>query len=290
MTAASAGDRALLAAFEAGTLSLGAFSHREHVRVAWLLLTSGAPFEEAAPRFCRALRRHVTQLGQAERYHETITWAFLALVNERRHVRRAGDFERFVADNPDLLSPDVLLQVYDPETLGSERARRAFVLPRDRRAPRRERAARASRGPRGARSSTRHAAAVALNPRPRPRGACGAGQLGVVKVLLAAGADPNIAPPQNGITPLVAVSSEPARAELLGALVRAGAAASLASKYGMTPLHWAADTGDLDALAVLLEAGADPDARVEGLGRLPKPRSSGSRSKPHPVCLTGTAR
>jgi hypothetical protein len=94
--------------------------------------------------------------------------------------------------------------------------------------------------------------------------ACGSGQLEVVKVLLAAGADPNIAHPQTGFTPLVVASFVPGHAEVLRALVTAGAAPSLVGKYGMTAMHYVVDAGDLDALAVLLEAGGDPEVRVEG--------------------------
>jgi hypothetical protein len=125
-------DSSLLEAFEACTLPASALSHREHVRVAWLCLASGAPFEEGAARFCRGLRRYVTSLGKADRYHETITWAFLALVNERQHACRATAFELFARENPDLFvgDPSPLLRFYDRETLESERARRVFVLPR----------------------------------------------------------------------------------------------------------------------------------------------------------------
>jgi hypothetical protein len=124
-------DAALVEGFEACSLPATVFCHAEHVRVAWLYLTSGAPFEEAALRFCKGLRRYAESLGEADRYHETITWAFLALVNERRHASGATRFDSFAEQNRDLFEPDLaaLTRFYDRETLQSELARRVFLLP-----------------------------------------------------------------------------------------------------------------------------------------------------------------
>jgi hypothetical protein len=124
-------DGALVEGFEACSLPAAEFGHAEHVRVAWLYLASGAPFEEAALRFCKGLRRYAESLGKADRYHETITWAFLALVNERRHASGATRFDAFAEQNRDLFAPDLaaLTRFYDRETLRSELARRVFLLP-----------------------------------------------------------------------------------------------------------------------------------------------------------------
>jgi hypothetical protein len=124
-------DTTLVARFEDTTLPADAFGHREHVRIAWLLLRE-APFEVAALRFCGALRRYAASLGKAERYHETITWAYLALVNQRLRAGGAQDFDAFARANPDLLhrTGGALAQLYDRATLESPLARRVFLLPR----------------------------------------------------------------------------------------------------------------------------------------------------------------
>lgn len=127
-------DATLVARFEDATLPADAFGHREHVRVAWILLREG-PFETAAARFCGALRRFAASLGKAERYHETITWAYLALVNERLHAPGAPpDFDAFASANPDLFdrAGGALARLYDRATLESPLARRVFLLPRAR--------------------------------------------------------------------------------------------------------------------------------------------------------------
>ena len=124
-------DRDFLDAFEAGTLPVASFHHRDHVRAAWLLLREESP-ATALDRFSAALKRFAAARGKTGLYHETITWAYVLLINER--VQRGGrsfDWEDFASANPDLLTwhPSVLERYYTPETLGSDLARRAFVLP-----------------------------------------------------------------------------------------------------------------------------------------------------------------
>ncbi len=123
--------RDFLAAFENGTLSEDDFHHVDHVRAAWLILREERP-AAALDRFATALKRFAAAKKRAGLYHETITWAYLLLVNER--MERAGRelaWDEFAAANPDLLAwrPSVLDRYYTPETLGSDLARRAFVLP-----------------------------------------------------------------------------------------------------------------------------------------------------------------
>jgi hypothetical protein len=127
-------DASLVARFEDGSLPATELGHREHVRVAWFYL-SRAPFEAAALRFCTHLRRFAAAQGKADRYHETITWAYLAIVNERRHAEGSlPEFEAFARANPDLFDQKkgALAAYYDEATLRSALARRAFLLPRQR--------------------------------------------------------------------------------------------------------------------------------------------------------------
>ena len=124
-------DRDFLAAFEDGTLSEDLFHHSDHVRAAWLLLREGTP-ASALDRFSTALKRFAASKGKSGLYHETITWAYLLLINER--MERGGRqlaWNEFARTNPDLLTwrPSVLDEYYRAETLGSDLARRVFVLP-----------------------------------------------------------------------------------------------------------------------------------------------------------------
>jgi hypothetical protein len=128
-------DAEFLAAFEAATLPEDRFHHADHVRAAWLLLRRQPP-AKVLTRFSRALQRYAASLQKTNLYHETITWAFVLLTNER--MERGGRrlrWEEFAASNPDLLTwrPSVLSGYYTEETLQSDLARRVFLFPDRRR-------------------------------------------------------------------------------------------------------------------------------------------------------------
>src|SRR5262249_36260566 len=129
-------DREFLDAFESASLPEDRFHHRDHFRAAWLLLRQQPP-AEALSRFAEALRRFAASLGKAGLYHETITWAYLLLINERmRRGKGNQSWEEFARENADLMTwrPTILSAYYRDETLKSDLARSVFVLP-DRLAP-----------------------------------------------------------------------------------------------------------------------------------------------------------
>ena len=135
-------DRGLVAAFEALAIAPAAFRHREHVRLAYAML-AGADFGEASVRYRRALQRFAHAAGAATRYHETLTWAYLAIVHRRMHEAMpdpAGDSRgdapggslAFLARHPDLLDHrgGALARYYDVAAITAcPVARRVFVLP-----------------------------------------------------------------------------------------------------------------------------------------------------------------
>jgi len=141
-----------VASFEDGSLPEDCLRHRDHVRLAWIYLRR-EPAPEALRRFTEGLRRFAAAKGKAGLYHETITWAYLLLINERmERFGRERSFEDFAAANPDLLlwRPSVLASYYTEETLSSEFARRTFVLP-DRIVPAQAARAGGRQDPQGAR-------------------------------------------------------------------------------------------------------------------------------------------
>ena len=122
-------DDDFLEAFRTGALPLGDFDHRAHVRAGYLYVTRFG-LGLAIERFGKDLRAFAAVHGKHGLYHETITVAFLALINER--VALGGDrgWDAFAAANPDLFQRNSLAPFYAPEELASPEARRVFKLPR----------------------------------------------------------------------------------------------------------------------------------------------------------------
>ena len=126
-------DDELLRRFADLSLPPAKFGHREHVRLAFAVLARHDEFGEAAIGYRRMLRAFATHHGVPTKYHETITWAYLAIV----HARMAGhaDSEAMLAANPDLLDHrrGALARYYDVAAITADPVARAvFVLPEPR--------------------------------------------------------------------------------------------------------------------------------------------------------------
>lgn len=123
-------DEDFLGLLEDGSLPPGDFDHAAHVRAAWLCLRRDG-FVGGMARFRASLRAFAARHGAPEKYHETVTVAFLALIHERLHEAPAGEgWQDFAARNPDLFARDILQRYYRPETLASPRAKAVFVMER----------------------------------------------------------------------------------------------------------------------------------------------------------------
>jgi hypothetical protein len=104
------------------------FGHRQHVQLAWLYLRRAEP--EAAERLMRAAIRHVaTMHGTPEKYHETLTVAWVRIVAE--HVRSCDtrSFEEFIAANPGLLDRRLPDRHFSADRLWAEHARQEWAEP-----------------------------------------------------------------------------------------------------------------------------------------------------------------
>ena len=124
-------DQDLLEQFETVTLPIECFRHTEHVRVAFLYLST-FPILEALQTFSAALQRFAAAHGKSKLYHETITWAYMFLIQER--MARAGrkqNWDEFAESNAGLLAwkGSVLTRFYSEQTLRSDLAREIFVFP-----------------------------------------------------------------------------------------------------------------------------------------------------------------
>ena len=116
-------------ALETGALDLAKFPHSEHVRLGYEMLGRYC-FGDAVARFSRGLKLLAAKAGKPQVYHETITVAFLALINERRARAATRTWDEFKAGNPDLFDKRCLEKWYGAEQLATELARQTFCLPK----------------------------------------------------------------------------------------------------------------------------------------------------------------
>lgn len=122
---------ALVQAFERATLDPTRFRHREHLHVAWCYLRA-MPLEDALGRYVHYLRKLTAALGVPGKFHATMTWAYLILLDEALQRSPDATFDELLAAHPALLDhrAGALHAHYDRAQLDSEEARRRFVLPR----------------------------------------------------------------------------------------------------------------------------------------------------------------
>ena len=120
----------LIEAFEACTLAPAQFPHREHVRLAWAYLRRET-LAEAIAKFCGGLKAFASSIGKAGLYHETVSWAFMLIIQDRMARGQHERWEAFAAANDDLLQNgrQLLERYYLPVTLDSPLARASFIWP-----------------------------------------------------------------------------------------------------------------------------------------------------------------
>jgi len=117
--------------FENGTLKAEIFDHQAHVKIAWIYLQK-YELPEALRNFSETLKRFAKINGATGLYHETITFAFLVLIQERiQSAENKQSWEEFVETNSELFDwkNNILKKYYREETLKSVFAKKNFVFP-----------------------------------------------------------------------------------------------------------------------------------------------------------------
>jgi hypothetical protein len=116
-------------AFLNGTLPPEQFHHRDHLRLAWVLVRQ-LGVETAAPAIASGIRRFAAQHGQAGKYHETLTQFWVRIVGHMVEVRPdIAELETFLETFPMLLDKGLPYRHWRPETMGSATARARWVEP-----------------------------------------------------------------------------------------------------------------------------------------------------------------
>lgn len=123
-------DEQYLRLFEAYEIDAATFHHREHLRVAYALIATYG-LETAFVRLKASLIGLLTHLGVGtEKYHETITYAWLLAVNHFMHMtKQSKSFDDFIQGNGLLLDPSIMNTHYSHSVLQSPEAKAAFLEP-----------------------------------------------------------------------------------------------------------------------------------------------------------------
>ena len=96
-------DNEFLQQIEGCTLPKEAFSHRNHVRLAWLYLNdraNGDPDE----RIAATIQRYATSIGAATKYDHALTLRWMRLVEAAIAETPAETFEAFIEARAELLT------------------------------------------------------------------------------------------------------------------------------------------------------------------------------------------
>ncbi len=116
--------------FEKGKVAADSFDHESHIRLAWVYLNL-FPLAETLQRFSKSLSEFATANGAPDKYHTTITWSYIFLINERLQDAAKTNWETFQQKNPDLFARKLgaLNRYYQNDTLHSSLAKTTFLMP-----------------------------------------------------------------------------------------------------------------------------------------------------------------
>lgn len=110
------------------TASAGTFGHREHVHLTWLAVHRvGMP--AAIALVSDGIQRTTRYAGVPQKYHATVSQAWVELVAHHAAERELADFTAFAERHPALLDKRLLTRFYRSATLASAQARTSWVEP-----------------------------------------------------------------------------------------------------------------------------------------------------------------
>ncbi|MFN8417997.1 MAG: hypothetical protein U0528_01930 [Anaerolineae bacterium] len=119
-------DQEFVHAFEQGTL--GAFRHRDHIRLAWCYLKNHG-WEQGLVRIRQGIQHFALVHGAATKYHETMTVFWAQVVQMHMAMDENGDFESLVARYPELLDKTLVEKHYSRDRLFGAEARQVWIEP-----------------------------------------------------------------------------------------------------------------------------------------------------------------
>ena len=122
-------DQDFLRAFEACELPADSFHHQDHIRLAWIYLRRHEE-QQVRLRMGEAIRRFAAYHGKSDKYHETITMAWLRLVaSAKMGLPDEATFAELTTAAPELLEKRTIEKFYSAAVLASDLARTCWIEP-----------------------------------------------------------------------------------------------------------------------------------------------------------------
>lgn len=104
------------------------FGHREHIHLTWLAVRQTSR-SAAVALVSEGIQRTARYQRAPQKYHATISRAWVELVGHHADQDAGSDFEQFANDNPALLDKRLLMRFYRSATLASGAAKTGWVEP-----------------------------------------------------------------------------------------------------------------------------------------------------------------
>jgi hypothetical protein len=104
------------------------FGHRQHVHLTWLAVRRYGT-TAAVSLVSRGIQDTARSAGVPQKYHATVSRAWVELVGHHVAESAAADFADFADENPALLDKRLLTRFYRSPTLASAAARASWVKP-----------------------------------------------------------------------------------------------------------------------------------------------------------------
>jgi hypothetical protein len=104
------------------------FGHRQHVQLTWLAVRRHGT-KAAIDIVSEGIRETATYAGRPQKYHATVSRAWVELVAHHLEEMPEAGFEEYVDHNPALLDKRLLTRFYSSRALASAPARTGWVEP-----------------------------------------------------------------------------------------------------------------------------------------------------------------
>jgi len=116
--------------FDTAVLPDELFTHEAHLRLAWIQLERNTP-TKAAAKVCTQIQNYASSLGQAGKFHKTLTTASVYVVAHFKEKSKCTSFKDVLTEFPQLNSrfKELLLSHYSQNELHSDKARIKYQEP-----------------------------------------------------------------------------------------------------------------------------------------------------------------